>query len=127
MDIQVRLGGVGMGDVERAELARGLRELLSEIDAVDDVARVAGGPVPVGAKSALLVTWGAVLVSVASTGSFEVVVDTIASWLGRQPADIEVEIDGQRLSGSVSREQREALVQAFLARTSDPTAKPDQG
>jgi ABC-type amino acid transport substrate-binding protein len=87
------------------------------------VALVAAGPPPAGAKSGGLVTWGALAVSLASAGSFQVVVDMVASWLRRQPADIEIEIDGQKLSGTVTREQREALVQAFLARTAGGAAE----
>lgn len=115
MDVRVRLGGDDVGDAERAELGRVLQAMLRDLDVVDDAVFAAGGPAPVGAKSGGLVTWGALVVSLASAGSFQVVVDTIASWLRRQPADIEIEIDGQKLSGTVTREQRDVLVQAFLA------------
>jgi len=95
---------------------------LRDLHEVDEATLLAHGPAPAGTKSGGLVTWGALVVSLASAGSFQVVVDTVASWLRRQPADIEIEIDGQELSGMVTREQRDALVQAFLARTSTEPA-----
>ena len=116
MDVRVRLGGEQVDDTELAELARDLQAMLSDLDEVDEAALIARGPAPAGAKSGGLVTWGALVVSLVSAGSFQVVVDTVASWLRRPPADVEIEIDGQKLSGPVTREQRDALVQAFLAR-----------
>jgi len=124
MDVRVRLGGYDVDDAERAELARGLQAMLRDLDEVDEAALVAGGPAPAGAKSGGLVTWGALVVSLASAGSYQVVLDTVASWLRRQSADIEIEIAGQKLSGTVTREQRDALVQVFLAQIGDGAAKP---
>jgi hypothetical protein len=124
MDVRVRLGGDDVDDAERAELAQDLQAMLMDLDEVDEATLSAGGPAPAGAKAGELVTWGALVVSLASAGSFQVVVDTVASWLRRQPADIEIEIDGQKLSGPVTREQRDALVQAFLARTGSGTIEP---
>jgi hypothetical protein len=117
MDVRVRLGGDDVDDAERADLARDLQAMLRVLDEVEDAALVLGGPTPAGAKSGGVLAWGALVVSLVSAGSFQVVIDTVASWLRRQPADIEIEIDGQRLSGTVTREQRDALVQTFLART----------
>ena len=116
MDVRVRLGGYEMDEAEWAELGPGLQAILRDLDGVDE-ALVAGGPVPASAEFGELVTWDALVVSLASAGSFQVVLDVVASWLRRQPAGIEVEIEGQKLSGAVTREQRDALVQAFLAST----------
>src|SRR5215213_6832559 len=66
MDVRVRLGGYEVDEAERAELARGLQAILRDLDGVDGAALVAGGPVPAGAKSGGLVTWGALVVSLAS-------------------------------------------------------------
>jgi hypothetical protein len=110
------LGGAAADDAERAELALSLRAVLRDLDEVEEAALVDGGSPPAGAKSGGLLSWGALVVSLASAGSFQVVVDTIASWLRRQPADIAIEIDGLKLSGTVTRDQRDALVQAFLSR-----------
>lgn len=43
-------------------------------------------------------------------------VGLVTSWLSRQEVDVEVELDGQRLHGSVTRQQRDALVESYLRR-----------
>ncbi|MEU8216685.1 hypothetical protein [Micromonospora sp. NPDC048843] len=43
----------------------------------------------------------------------------IASWLSRQPTDVEIEIDGRRFKGRVSKAQRDELVAAYLTRVSN--------
>jgi hypothetical protein len=40
----------------------------------------------------------------------------VSSWLSRQPSDVEVEIDGHRFRGGVTRSQRDELVAAYLRR-----------
>ena len=43
-------------------------------------------------------------------------VAVVASWLTRQPSDVEVEIDGRRFRGRVTRAQRDELVAAYVRR-----------
>ncbi|GAA0798468.1 hypothetical protein [Spirilliplanes yamanashiensis] len=103
-----------------ADLARLLRAELLETDA-DDVRFVTEGPVPEGVKAAEALAIGAMLVA-AAPEVLPAVIDTILSWLKRQPRDVEVEIDGDRFRGPVTRAQRDQLVAAFLDRAA---ARPD--
>lgn len=98
----------------RAELARNLRGELLNVD-VEDVRPDASGPPPAGAKSGEVIAVGALIVSLAPS-LVPTVVDIVASWLKRQPSDIEVEVDGQRLTGRVTSQQRDAIVAAYLSR-----------
>ncbi|GAA1883421.1 hypothetical protein [Asanoa iriomotensis] len=101
-------------------MAGDLRAELLELD-VDSVDRAGDGPLPANAKAGEVLTAGALLLAVAP-GVVEGAMAILASWLSRQPRDVEVEIDGQRFSGTVTREQRAALVAAYLARVGPPPA-----
>ena len=107
-------------DVDDDVLARmtgDLRDELLDLD-VDAVDRPTDGPAPDGTKAGDLLAAGALLVTVAPS-IVEGVVAVLVSWLSRQPADVSVEIDGQRFAGPVTRKQRDALVAAYLARVDD--------
>jgi hypothetical protein len=95
-------------------MANNLREALLDAD-VDDVRQGTAGSAPTGAKSGEVLAVGALVVTLAPTvvGSLMAMV---SSWLSRQPSDVEVEIDGQRFRGAVTRSQREDLVAAYLRR-----------
>jgi hypothetical protein len=80
---------------------------------VDDVQPALSGSAPEGAIAVEAVVTGALLVAVAPA-LIGGVVDVVASWLRRQPADIEVEIGGRRFKGQVTGPQRDELVAAFL-------------
>ena len=69
MDVRVQLGGDDVDDAERAELARDLQAMLRDLHEVDEATLLAHGPAPAGTKSGGLVTWGALVVSLASAGS----------------------------------------------------------
>lgn len=114
MDLLLRVGGVDVDDAESAALSHSLRVELLAIE-VDDVRQVEGGAPPPGAKAAGAVAFGSLLISLAP-GLLERVIDVVVSWLRRQPVYVEVEIGGQTLKASVTREQRDRLVAAFLDR-----------
>jgi hypothetical protein len=124
MDVTLQLDG-NLDDDLRADLAQDLREVLLTLDDVEDAKFVTGAGTPGGAKAAGVITWGSLLVSIASVPSLRVVVDALASWLRRQPQDITVEVAGAKLSGAVSHTERERLVDAFVSRLrttgGDPT------
>ncbi|MEV4621477.1 hypothetical protein AB0J74_22550 [Asanoa sp. NPDC049573] len=104
-------------DVDDDVLARmtgDLRDELLDLD-VDAVDRPTDGDAPEGSKAGELLAAGALLVSVAPT-IVEGVVNVLVSWLSRQPSDVTIEIDGQKLSGTFSRKERAALVATYLAR-----------
>jgi hypothetical protein len=114
LSLSVRCAGLDADGI--AELADNLREelLLTEVDAVRPATAVAAA----GAKAGEALTVGALvltLVPLVAAG----VVDVLASWLSRQPRDVEVEIDGQRYSGPVTRDERAKLIAAFLRRIDD--------
>jgi len=107
-------------DVDDDVLARmtgDLRDELLDLD-VDSVDRPSDGPAPDGTKAGEVLTAGALLLAVAPS-VVEGVMAVLASWLSRQPADVKIEIDGQKFAGTVSRKQRDALVAAYLARVSN--------
>ncbi|WP_117210512.1 effector-associated constant component EACC1 [Allorhizocola rhizosphaerae] len=105
-----------MDDSGVADLTRRLRRELID-SGVDDVSPLHNAePAPQGAKSGEALALGALAVSIAPIAA-TALFDIIASWLQRQPTDVEIEIGGNRISGRVTREQRDALVQAFLDQT----------
>jgi hypothetical protein len=97
-----------------AELTRNLRAELLRID-IEDVRPATVVPAPAGAKAGEAIAVGALVVSLTPV-VVTAVIDVVASWLRRQATDIEVEIDGSRLKGEVTRQQRDALVAAYLDR-----------
>jgi hypothetical protein len=116
IDLVVHVGGVDINDEESAELSRHLSAELLSVD-IDEIRPVDAGAPPPGAKAGAAVAIGSVLVSLAPA-MVERVIDVVASWLRRQSVDVEIEIGGQKLKGSVTRAQRDALVVAFLDRVS---------
>jgi hypothetical protein len=100
---------------ERAVLAGRLRNELLGLDFVDEVRRVSAGALPSGVKAGEAITFGAVAVSLAPEIAGHLL-DFLAGWLRRQRAPIKVQIDGQVLEGEVNREQRDAIVAAYLKR-----------
>ncbi|GIF76734.1 hypothetical protein [Asanoa siamensis] len=118
--IHIRIDVSADADDDRlARMSRDLRAELLEGD-VESVTRPSGPP-PAGAKSAEALTAGALLLAVAPP-FVEGAVAVVASWLSRQARDVTVEIDGQTFSGPVTRQQRDALVQAYLARVATEPA-----
>lgn len=116
MDLVVRLSEDLHVDT-RAELGDSLRELMLSLDGVRSVRWVSDGTAPSTAKGgAEVVTWVAVLVALGAGTAVPTVVDALASWLRRQSHEIVVEVDGIKLSGSVTPAERAQLVDAVLAR-----------
>ncbi|WP_433306616.1 hypothetical protein ACQP2F_21285 [Actinoplanes sp. CA-030573] len=105
--LRLTLCGDGLDDSRVAELTRNLRETLLD---VGDVAVGPAGEPP----GSLVVTPAPVLVTS--------VLEVIASWLRRQPADVEIGIDGVRFKGTVTYEQRNALVHAYLNRSGEESS-----
>jgi hypothetical protein len=111
------------GAVDDEDAAAACRSLRSELLEVTDVS-VPGGAAPVpGAKSAAAAAVGALLVS-ATPAAIPVILDVALGWLRRQPIDIALEIDGQRISGRVTRDQRDQLVRAYLHRVQAGDNRP---
>lgn len=110
--MQVLCPGADVDDVH--DFTLNLRETLLDTD-VGDVQQGVAGAAAAGAKSGEVLAVGALVVTLAP-----VVVDhlmqVISSWLSRQPNDVEIEVDGHRFRGRVSRSQREQLVAAYLRR-----------
>ncbi|MEU8661428.1 hypothetical protein [Actinoplanes philippinensis] len=96
------------------ELTHNLREALLDTD-VDDVRQDTAGPAAVGAKSGEALAVGALVVTLAPVVA-DHLMQVISSWLSRQADEVEVEVDGQRFRGRVTRAQREQLVSAYLRR-----------
>ncbi|MDG9674703.1 hypothetical protein [Micromonospora sp. DH14] len=101
--------------------ADGVKDLTAELRREVLTTDVAGaewataGDAPAGAKSGIAVAAGALAVTLAPI-VVESLMGVIASWLSRQPADVEIEIDGRRFKGRVSKAQRDELVAAYLNR-----------
>ncbi|MDR7277276.1 hypothetical protein [Catenuloplanes atrovinosus] len=110
--LRIDINGAGLDDEELAALSRNLRGLLLELD-VDSVRQVSAGAAPPGAKAGEAVTYGALLVA-AAPAVVASIIEVVGSWLRRQPRDIEIEVAGQRLKGTVTRAQRDAIVAAYL-------------
>ncbi len=96
------------------DLADSLREAVLDTD-VDDVQPATAGQAPAGAKSGEVLAVGALVVTLAPT-VLESLMAVVSSWLSRQPEEVEVEVDGHRFRGRVTRSQRDELVAAYLRR-----------
>ncbi|HEX5203620.1 MAG TPA: hypothetical protein VFW27_27150 [Actinoplanes sp.] len=101
-----------------ADLTLGLRREILGTN-VDSAEMASAGSSPEGAKSGGLVAVGALAVTLAPT-VVQSLMDVISSWLSRQPSDVEIEIDGNRFQGRVSKAQRDDLVAAYLRRVDGP-------
>ena len=112
--VELRVSCPGLAEEDLAALAGDLREAVWATD-VEGVQLARIGPAPTGAKSGELFEMGALVVTL-TTKVMERLVAVVSSWLSRQPSDVEVEIDGHRFHGQVTRAQRDDLLAAFLRR-----------
>jgi hypothetical protein len=112
ISLQVACSGLDADGV--ADLTDGLRREILDTD-VHSAELAAVGKAPDGAKSDVLVAIGALAVTLAPT-VIESLMGVISSWLSRQPSDVEIDIDGIRFRGRVSKAQRDDLVAAYLRR-----------
>lgn len=112
--IDVRVVFPGADAETLQDLALDLRRAILVTD-VDDVRPATADATPAGAKSDAALTVGALVVMLAPT-VMEGLMTVVSSWLSRQPRDIEIEVDGQRLRGTVTRQQRDELVAAYVRR-----------
>jgi hypothetical protein len=112
IDVRVVVPGA---DVESVQgLALELRRAILDAD-VDDVRPAIADATPAGAKSGAALAVGALVVTLAPT-VVEGLMAVVSSWLSRQPRDVEIDVDGHRLRGPVTRRQRDELVAAYLRR-----------
>lgn len=102
---------------ELAALTQRLRTELLYLD-VEDVELVKAGPPPTGSKAGDAVTWGALLVTLGSSGVLPAVVGTVQSWLTRNnQRSVTLEIDGEKLVVSnASPEQQQLLIDSWMQR-----------
>jgi hypothetical protein len=114
VQISVRLGCLGLDNDGLADLTAKLRREILDTD-VDSAEPAPAGVAPEGAKSGALVAIGALVVTV-TPAVVESLMGVILSWLSRQPSDVEIEIDGNRFRGRVSKAQRDELVATYLRR-----------
>lgn len=105
---------------QRAALSRQLRQELLTLD-VAAVRPASTGQPPAGAKAGEATAAGALAVSLAPQIMPQLVA-VVTSWLRRQHPEISVDIDGQRLEGSVNRDQRDAIINAYLKRVGTKAA-----
>lgn len=112
LDVRVIAADLDAGRL--AGCARTLRSAILATD-VDNALPATAGEVPAGAKAGEALAVGALVVTLAPT-VLEALMTVLASWLSRQPNDIELEIDGQRFKGHVTKAQRDELVAAYLRR-----------
>jgi hypothetical protein len=117
LDISVRLIAPGLDADEIHEATRSLREEILGAD-VDDMWPGTAGPLPEGAKSAETIALGALVVALAPS-VVQSLMGVLSSWLSRQSAEMELEIDGARIKGPLTNEERELLVAAYLRRIED--------
>ncbi|MFF5294398.1 hypothetical protein [Paractinoplanes globisporus] len=117
LGIALRVVCPGLDGDGVADLTAGLRREILDTE-VDSAEPVSSGRPPEGAKSSALVVVGALVVSLGPT-VVESLMAVISSWLSRQPDDVEIEIDGHRFRGRVSRAQRDELVAAYLRRVDE--------
>jgi hypothetical protein len=117
--VGLRVACPGLDAEGLEKLASNLLEAVSATD-VDQVRLGIGGPAPAGAKSGELLAVGALVITLAPT-VMEGLIAVVSSWLSRQPSDVEVEIDGHRFRGRVTRSQRDELVAAYLRRLDTAT------
>jgi hypothetical protein len=117
--VGLRVACPGLDAEGLAKLASNLLEAVSATD-VDQARLGIGGPAPAGAKSGEVLAVGALVVTLAPT-VLEGLIAVVSSWLSRQPSDVEVDIDGHRFRGRVTRSQRDELVVAYLRRLDTST------
>ncbi|RKN49489.1 hypothetical protein [Micromonospora endolithica] len=112
VDVDIRVACPNLDDGRLKELADDLVETLWASD-VESLRAPYDGEVPAGAKSGEALAIGALVVAVAPA-VMEGVMAVVASWLSRQPRDVELEINGHRFRGPVTKAQRDQMLAAFL-------------
>jgi hypothetical protein len=88
---------------------------------VESVSPMPGPPAPEGAKVGDPASWSTLLLTLAASGGvLTTVIGTLRDWLLRQPAPAVIEVsmggDSIKLEGSSTKEERQRLVEAFIAR-----------
>nr|WTA70814.1 hypothetical protein OHB51_17345 [Micromonospora sp. NBC_00855] len=122
-ELVLRVAGSGLDLEELAQVTAALHREVLELD-VSGVRRATMGGSPDLAKSGTAVAIDTLLIA-ATPAVVAGVVGVVSSWLSRQPRQIEVEIDGHKLSGVVTAAQRDSIVASFLARVQ--TDQTDRG
>jgi hypothetical protein len=112
IDVRVVVPGADAESVQ--DLVLDLRRAILDTD-IDDVRPATADAIPAGAKSGAALAVGALVVTLAPT-VVEGLMTVVSSWLSRQARDVEIEVDGHRLRGPVTRRQRDELVAAYLRR-----------
>jgi hypothetical protein len=118
IDVVVEIDGADLDPAERVDLARHLQNQLRGVDGAS-VEPARADQVPRNAKPGEALTVGALALSLAPE-AFALVAQLVTGWLSRQRVGVKVTIDDQTLEGTVTQQQRDALVAAFLARTAQP-------
>jgi hypothetical protein len=113
--IQICLDIQGDEDITEREMAEFTRQLQREVLKVDvESADLPSGErsLPAGAKAADPVTWGVILVTLASSGTFGTLATILYSWVTRnKQVSVSVEIDGHKLElTGVTPEERQRLI-----------------
>jgi hypothetical protein len=101
-------------DEQVQELTQNLRDAVLDAP-VDDARPVTAGLPPPGAKSGELVAVGALVVTLAPI-VVEGLVTVLTSWLDRQSPEVEIDVNGIKFRGPVTRAKRDELV-ALILRT----------
>jgi hypothetical protein len=114
VDVVVEVQGTDLEVGERVGLARLLQSELRNVRGAE-VEPARAGAAPAGGKAAEALSIGALVLALAPE-AFPLVVQIVTGWLARQRVGIKVTIDDQTLEGTVTPEQRDAIVSAFLAR-----------
>jgi hypothetical protein len=105
-------------DQDLAALAGRLRTEILDLD-VADVELLRAGEIPGGAKTGDVVTWGALLVTLAaSEGVLTTLIGFLRSWLTRnEQRSVSLEIDGDRLEVTgISSAEQQRLIDEWLKR-----------
>lgn len=118
-------------EVERVTLA--LRRELLEVNEVQQVAQVQGGPAPPGSRAIGLTEIGSLIVTVKPTVEVLIkVVGVLRNWIARRQATsgakttMRITVNGQTLELTPTEEQQQTLVEEFVkAAASSPPAAPN--
>jgi hypothetical protein len=119
LHMRVGLTASELDDDALAECVTMLGEELSQLE-VDEVSAPSEGEAPPGAKGVELLAVGALVVKFARSQKLLTrVVDVVRDWLTRNDADsVRMEIDGDviEVKGSVTPEERKALIDSWVQR-----------
>ena len=111
-------------DNEQLErLTHQLNEDLRELD-IDKVDLIRKGDAPIGAKGDVM-TWGSLLVTLASSGVLSTLVNTLQSWLTRhERQSMTIEIGGDKLQiTGISSEEQKRLIEDWINRHKEKANK----